>query len=50
MIRKMGGIRRDLALPTIIRGNDIEAVTNAEKAEVLARAFVKVHSTKKRIQ
>lgn len=46
MIRKMGGIRRDFALP-VIRGNDIEAVTNAEKAEVLARAFVKVHSTQK---
>lgn len=43
MIRKMGGNRRDFALP-VIRGNDIEAVTNAEKAEVLDRAFVKVHS------
>jgi len=34
MIRKVGGIRSDFALP-VIRGNGIEAVTNVEKAELL---------------
>lgn len=44
MIRKMGGIRRDHSLP-VIKDNGSEAVTNLEKAEMLARAFVRIHSS-----
>ncbi|XP_041912697.1 uncharacterized protein LOC121677772 [Alosa sapidissima] len=45
MIKKMGGIRREFSLP-VIKNNDKEAVTNQEKAEMLAKSFVKVHSSK----
>ena len=45
MIKKMGGIRRELSIP-VIKDNDVEAVTNQEKAEMLAKGFVKVHSSK----
>lgn len=44
MIRKMGGVRRDFSLP-VLKDSSGEAVSNAEKAEMLARAFVKVHSS-----
>ncbi|KAL2092977.1 hypothetical protein ACEWY4_010289 [Coilia grayii] len=44
MIRKMGGIRRDFSLP-VLKDSVCEAVTNVEKAEMLAAAFVKVHSS-----
>lgn len=44
MIRKMGGVRRDFSLP-VLKDETGEAVSNKEKAEMLARAFVKVHSS-----
>ena len=44
MIKKMGGIRREYSIPVI--KNEVEAVTNQEKAEMLAKGFVKVHSSK----
>lgn len=43
MIRKMGGFRRNPGIPTLSSGEEI-AVTNGEKAEMLAGVFVKVHS------
>lgn len=45
MIRKMGGTRRDFSLPEI-KDDQCEAITNKEKAEMFARSFVKVHSSK----
>uniref|UniRef100_A0A8C2BUC3 Reverse transcriptase domain-containing protein n=1 Tax=Cyprinus carpio TaxID=7962 RepID=A0A8C2BUC3_CYPCA len=45
MIRKMGGMRREFSIP-VIKNNEVEAVTNQEKAEMLAKGFVKVHSSK----
>lgn len=44
IIRKMGGIRREFSLP-VLKNNDIIAITNEEKSEMLAKAFVKVHSS-----
>lgn len=44
MIRKMGGIRRDFSLP-VLRDNGTEAVTSREKAEMLAKSFVRIHSS-----
>ena len=40
----MGGIRREFSLP-VIKDNDVVAVTNQEKAEMVAKGF-KVHSSK----
>lgn len=40
----MGGIRRDTSVP-ILKNNNTEAVTNGDKAEMLAKAFVKMHSS-----
>lgn len=39
MIRKMGGVRMEFSLP-ILRNNRIEAVTNEDKADMLAKGFV----------
>lgn len=38
MIKRMGGIRREFSVP-VIKDNDV--VTNQEKAEMLAKGFVK---------
>lgn len=43
MIRKMGGFKRNFGIPVLNNGERI-AVTNADKAEMLAEVFVKVHS------
>ena len=40
----MGGIRREFSL-TGIKDHEVEAVTNQEKAEMVAKGF-KVHSSK----
>lgn len=42
MIRKMGGIRREFSIPVLI-DNGIEAVTSREKADMLAKSFVRIH-------
>lgn len=44
MIRRMGGIRREYTLPAIKYNNEI-MITNKDKAEALAKTFVKVHSS-----
>lgn len=44
MIKKMGGERREWSYPVLSSGNEI-AVTNKEKAEMLANTFVNVHSS-----
>lgn len=44
MVRKKGGIRRDFCLP-VLKNNGMEAITNEQKAEMLAKAFVKLHSS-----
>lgn len=44
MIRRMGGIRRELTLPAI-RYNNKVMISNKDKAEALARTFVRVHSS-----
>lgn len=43
MLRKMGGFKRHFGMPVSNNGERI-AVTNADKAEMLAEVFVKVHS------
>ena len=42
--KKMGGIRREFSLP-VIKDNDVVAVTNQEKAEMVAKGF-KVNNSK----
>ena len=42
--KKMGGIRRECSLP-VIKDNDVVAVTNQEKAEMVAKGF-KVNNSK----
>ncbi len=44
MIKKMGGDRREWSYPVMIEGNET-AVTNIEKVEMLAKAFVKINSS-----
>jgi len=44
MIRRMGGVRRNYELPVLNSGDKV-AVTNLEKAEVLAQTFRKGHVT-----
>ena len=44
MIKKMGGDRRVWDYPVIISEEET-AVSNREKAEIMAKAFVKVHSS-----
>ena len=44
MIRKMGGIRRNNELPVLNSGDKV-AVTNSEKAKILAQTLRKVHSS-----
>lgn len=43
-IRKMGGIYRSQTLPVLKNDEGIIAVTDNEKAEMLAKVFVRVHS------
>lgn len=43
-IRKMGGIYRNQSLPVLKNDEGRIAVTDNEKAEMLAKVFVKVHS------
>ncbi|KAI2655937.1 RNA-directed DNA polymerase from mobile element jockey [Labeo rohita] len=44
MIRKMRGIRKDWQYPVLKSGETI-AVTNGEKAEIIAKALVEIHSS-----
>ncbi|MGL5578150.1 MAG: RNA-directed DNA polymerase, partial [Fusobacteriaceae bacterium] len=44
MIRKMGGIQRNYNIPVLVN-NDKIAVSDDDKAEMLAEAFVMVHSS-----
>lgn len=44
MVRKMSGIRGKTEMP-VLTGSDKTAVTNTEKAELLAETLVKVHSS-----
>lgn len=44
MIRKMRGIRKTGTIPVLQQG-DREAVTDVDKAEILAQAFVQVHGS-----
>lgn len=43
MIRKMGGIQRNYNIPVLVN-NDKITVSDNDKAEMLAEAFVMVHS------
>lgn len=43
-IRKMGGINRNQTFPVLKNDEGRIAVTDNEKAEMLAKVFVKVHS------
>ncbi len=43
MIRKMGGIQQSNRIPVLKSGNN-QIISNKEKSEVLAEAFVNVHS------
>ena len=44
MMRRMGGIRREYALPAIRYNGEI-MVTNKDKAEALAKSFAKIYSS-----
>ena len=44
MIKKMGGNRREWDYP-VLKENDEEAVADKDKAEMMVKAFVKVHSS-----
>lgn len=44
MIKKMNGIRRVFRYPTL-RNNEGTAVTEQEKAEMIMKTFVKIHSS-----
>lgn len=44
MIRKMGGDRGECCYPVLI-GESVTAVTDKEKAELIANAFLKALST-----
>lgn len=44
MIQKLGGDRREWRYSVLRNGNEI-AVTNKEKDELMAKPFVKVHSS-----
>ena len=44
MIKKMGGNRREWSYLVLTDGDEI-AVTNKEKAELMANTFIKVHSS-----
>lgn len=44
MVRKMGGVRGQTEMP-VLTGSDKTAVTNSEKAELLAETLIKVHSS-----
>lgn len=44
MIRRMSGIKRNIVIPVLTSGNR-SAVSNKEKAELLAETLVKVHSS-----
>ena len=44
MIRRMGGIRQYYELPVMSSGDKL-AISNFEKAELLAETFKKIHSS-----
>lgn len=44
MLKKMGGDRKDWNYPVLSNGNEM-AVTNKEKAELMVKTFVAVHSS-----
>jgi len=44
MIKKMSGIRREWDYPVLVSGEE-KAVTDVEKAEMIAKAFVAIHSS-----
>lgn len=44
MIRKMNGIKRNYEIP-IMHNNNVTAISSSQKAELLAKTLVKVHSS-----
>ncbi|KAJ8007976.1 hypothetical protein DPEC_G00099930 [Dallia pectoralis] len=44
MIKRISGVRREWDYPVLVSG-EVQAVTDGEKAEMLAQAFVRVHSS-----
>lgn len=46
MIKKMSGIRREWDYPVLVSGGE-KAVTDKEKAEMMAKTFVAIHSSDK---
>ena len=44
MVKKMGGNRREWDYP-VLKENDVEAVNDKDKAEMMVKAFVKVNSS-----
>ncbi|KAK6328902.1 hypothetical protein J4Q44_G00008800 [Coregonus suidteri] len=44
VIKRMSGVRREWDYPVLTSGEDV-AVTDEEKAEMMAKAFVQVHSS-----
>ncbi len=44
MIKRMGGVRREWEIPVIIT-EEGTAISNKDKAEIMAKAFVKIHSS-----
>jgi len=46
MIKRMGGDRREWEYPVLTSGEET-AVSNREKAEIMAKAFVKIHGSDK---
>lgn len=44
MIRRMNGVKRNTSIPVLISDNKT-AVSNIEKAELLAETLVKIHSS-----
>lgn len=44
IIRKMSGIRQNVEIP-VLCSNNKNAISNAEKAELLVKPFVKIHSS-----
>ncbi len=44
MTRKMNGIKSNFKIP-VLHNNNINAISNVEKAEFIAKTFVKIHSS-----
>lgn len=45
MIRKIGCIGKGISLPVLKKNDGKEAITNVEKAKMLAKGFFKEHSS-----